>query len=541
MLTRNLLSRESRHVIRQAATTTLAAGSTTKPKIRDPWGMIFDELPDSAVYSSLSNRDVKNLNPKDYFTKNRHSKSSFFSRNPLGGVRAFSTSVRRCYAREKSATSAGSMSMSGWDHVFRDFERTPFIAPAKKPTTAMSGKVSKFPVRRQTMTPREISAFDDMFNMLFNAIAPKTQQHQNTSVSSLDPSVGYTHFRERMKKMKWRIPRPLTMEEEQLLDEKKEDMELCYTDFELLQWAERELFTDSIERLRKFEDRHKEFISSRPELKMPISASTTSTSSMAPPPMVEDIQNPLYSPLLTTLMNVAIHKFGNTQLACTLFLHAANLSFPSFIHSCTTASFNVYLEALWNSTRDLRTVSEAVEEMHSLGVKRDNTTRSIVGKIRRELEATLKEVPTILSSPMLDRTNQIGLLEEAEIYKFLEGLDKLCAEDPSDLFFFSEEQASTPAWKEEWKANVVDSSNQSQPQMQAPLLDGLEDIGDDVFKPEPKTEDESWTFDDWDLQALKLGNTGGTRTSGYRFRPKKQLTHHFGSEASSDRRTQSTW
>jgi len=31
-------------------------------------------------------------------------------------------------------------------------------------------------------------------------------------------------------------------------------MELCYTDFELLQSVEREIFTDSIEGLKKFEE-----------------------------------------------------------------------------------------------------------------------------------------------------------------------------------------------------------------------------------------------------------------------------------------------
>jgi Mtf2 family len=537
MLTRNVLGRQSRHV-------TLQTAAATKPKSNDLWGQIFDELPQSPAYSSLlSNRVVKKLSQKDYFTKNRTSGSKFFSRNPFGGARSFSTSARRDYAREKTSTSAGSISMSGWGHVFHDFEKTPFVTPAKQPDTFGEGPL-KHPIRRQSMTPREISAFDDMFNMLFNAIAPKTQQsNHQTTASPVDPSVGYTNYKE---KMKWRIPRALTAEEEALLDEKKEEMELCYSDFDLLQWAEQELFADSIERLRKFEQRQRELNHSA--LNPKILKSISPSSSFPPSSPAEEIQNPLYAPMLANLMNIAMHKFGNTQLACTLFLHAANLSFPSFIHACTTASFNIYLEALWSGMKDLRAVFEAVEEMHRLGIKRDNTTRSVVGKIRRDLEDTLRKASSLLNNLTISGQRQIGFLDEEEIFIHLERMDKLCAEDPSDLFFSSEAPASLPAWKEEWKSSIADSADQTQTQVQ-PMDDGLEDIGDAVFKPEvtnnegSKTKDDSWAFDDWNMPTLSSDILNGTGLeSGRNVRPRKQLTHHFGAKSSSsDQRMRSMW
>jgi len=359
--------------------------------------------------------------------------------------------------------------MSAWDHVFSDLESTPFVAPTKRfPSATKSGQEPLSPMhRRQTMTAREISAFDEMFNMLFNAVSPQTaSSHSQTKTQP----VGRTQHKERTQKALVRLPRPLTAEEEQLLDAKKEEMELCYTDFELLQWAEREIFSDSIERLRKHEQKLENAFPGTTSAERHAADSTASLLDFE-----MEIQNPLYAPLLVNLMSIALHKFNNAQLACTLFLHAANLSFQSYIHACTTASFNMYLEALWKGSSDLKAVTEAVEEMYKCGVKRDGSTRGIVAKIRRELEDVMKKSPMFsfesdraAMSPhvededlQINSSRRVGVLDESEIFTLLERVDVLCADDPSDIFATDEAAASysVPAWKEEWKSasSVLDS------------------------------------------------------------------------------------
>ena len=108
MLTRNLLSRQSRHVARQ---TTTAAGSVTKSS-NDPWDQIFNELPDGTAYSSLLERKPAQ---KQYFTKNSSrafAESRFFSRNPLG-ARHFSSSAALRYWTSPSSNAVSPCVISG--------------------------------------------------------------------------------------------------------------------------------------------------------------------------------------------------------------------------------------------------------------------------------------------------------------------------------------------------------------------------------------------------------------------------------------------
>jgi hypothetical protein len=491
-----------------------------------------------------------------------------------GGSRGLHTSARVAYARERERESRkpDSLPMSAWDHVFSDLESTPFVAPSRRPapSPSMSKDGGIKPFRRQTMSAREISAFDEMFNMLFNAVAPKTPSAQTQAHT---PSVGYTHHTERLRKAAMRLPRPLTPEEIQTLDAKKEEMELCETDFELLQWAEREIFADSIEQLKKYEKNFLKLFSQE------LSTSEAASSSPIPNPKFEmevEIQNPLYSPLLVNLMLLAMHKFNNTQLARTLFLHAANLSFPSYIHACTTASFNVYLEALWTSTRDLKSVMESVEEMHRSGVKRDGSTRSIVAKIRRDLEEVLRDSPMVFDdavremselkleeeqehSPRVNVRRRIGILDESDIFLLLEEMDTLCAEDPSDVFA-SEESASTysiPAWKEEWKASPSSSRDHEQDRLtfvDDPLPSDSPDawlsesaINDDWTSPShyqnllpPEWRNQSQSLHSGARQSSHGRNRRGS-TSSRDYRKEKFLSHSDSPSYSQERSIRNPW
>lgn len=322
---------------------------------QDPWGSIFDELPDSNP-SSLSINMRKGVARGDYFTRNedapvssvssssspasggviqRGNGRNFFSKNPLGrtggistrtgagtGSRSFSSSAQGSYPQE--STRERGKALTGWDHVFENIESTPFVPPpqisSSSPIFSHSPITPRFhpdfkssaptnlnatldlferkssrtvahpltsrnrAIRRQSMTAREVSAFDDMFNMLFNAVAPESSTPESSTSNgspfsstsrqrqqhNVGAGVGFTHGNQSQSQSrtrdsttstkedkytkKIRLPRTLTEEEIQLLDKKKEDIERCGSDYELLMWAEKELFLDSIERLRVYNE-----------------------------------------------------------------------------------------------------------------------------------------------------------------------------------------------------------------------------------------------------------------------------------------------
>ena len=104
-------------------------------------------------------------------------------------------------------------------------------------------------MRRYGMTAREVNAFDEMFQMLFSAVSEEKQQEASQRL--LGPSTGIgrspqrlgdlaAHLRHRSKTLRW------SNEADQELDRKKEGMDKCTTDQQLLAWAMREVFGESI-------------------------------------------------------------------------------------------------------------------------------------------------------------------------------------------------------------------------------------------------------------------------------------------------------
>ncbi|KAL0579752.1 hypothetical protein V5O48_002246 [Marasmius crinis-equi] len=214
------------------------------------------------------------------------------------------------------------------------------------------------------MTAREISAFDDMFNMIFDAVAE--QKLGTGDKKNLNVGIGgrgglgdiYGKLRRHSKRVKW------TTEEEELLDQKKEEMDLCDTDQQLLDWAMREVFGES----EKLEEQ------SRKALEEGVPAKKA--------PM---LQSPTYPHILALLMKTFRDKYRDPHLALSIFNHARNLSIASYVFGCSTNVYNELIETRWTCFRDLKGVHDALEEMSVNGVDIDNTTRNMVEKVRREV------------------------------------------------------------------------------------------------------------------------------------------------------------
>ncbi|KAG2140315.1 hypothetical protein BD769DRAFT_1694845 [Suillus cothurnatus] len=260
---------------------------------------------------------------------------------------------------------------SPWDHILSDSinDIPPILpSPVRNPLRAGGTETSgRARARRQAMTAREINAFDEMFNMIFDAVSE--QKDPSAKLSSLkqnDPlavlgGIGRKPFgqapvpdlfgklRQHSKRLKW------TTQADEEFDKKKEEMELCDTDQQLLEWAMREVFGHA---------NPPQLASTHPEL-----------------------QHPTYPYLIAHLMRSFRDKYRDPHLALSIFDYARHLSIPSYVFGCTTPAYNELIETRWSCFRDLRGVHDALEEMRVNGVDPDGRTKKLVEKLRREVGA----------------------------------------------------------------------------------------------------------------------------------------------------------
>jgi hypothetical protein len=279
---------------------------------------------------------------------------------------------------------------SAWDRIFDPIRagETPILPsvalhPARLPSRHTPFGASGEPkVRRQAMTAKEQSTFDEMFNLIFTAATEsgkgKTGLGEPSDSKLTDllgigrnaPVAGkssqgivglYDRLRGQSKRAAW------TSEADEELDRKKEEMELCDTDQQLLEWAMQEVFGES----KKFEAAAREAIAK--------SSADTSAADMPP------LQPPTYPHLLAELMKTFRDKYRDPHLALSMFDHARHLSIPSYVFGCTTPAYNELIQTRWACFRDLRGVMEALEEMRVNGIQPDSRTRTIVEGLRREV------------------------------------------------------------------------------------------------------------------------------------------------------------
>lgn len=240
-------------------------------------------------------------------------------------------------------------------------------------SSALRNPASQTPrrVRRQTMSATELSAFDDMFTMIFDAVSEqKSTEMRSSGTQGKTSDPGglndlFGKLRKHSKRMRW------TTEEEELLDRKKEAMDLCDTDQELLEWAIREVFDES----QKFEAASREALQK-------VTSSSNKTSAAENLPI---LQSPIYPHIIAHLMRTFRDKYHDPHLALSIFDHARNLSIPSYVFGCTTPAYNELIETKWTHFHDLKGVHDALQEMVINGVDVNDNTRKIVDGVRRQV------------------------------------------------------------------------------------------------------------------------------------------------------------
>ncbi|KAA1478113.1 hypothetical protein DENSPDRAFT_658104 [Dentipellis sp. KUC8613] len=245
-------------------------------------------------------------------------------------------------------------SESSLDNVFHGLDK---IAPILSPTP-------RFQPRRQALTASENRILDDMFDMALIGHASRRPLADRKSQQQIEELYSQLSSHKR--------PRAPAKHVDAELDKKREQMELCQTDLELLQWAKEEVFGES----RRFEEAAKQAHKARAE-------GATQSSSSEPVP-VPPLQPPAYSHMIALLIEAFRDKYHDPHLALAMFEHARKLSVASYVFGCTTPAYNERIKTLWTCFRDLRGVLESLEEMKANGIMPDTRTRSLVDTLRRE-------------------------------------------------------------------------------------------------------------------------------------------------------------
>ena len=259
--------------------------------------------------------------------------------------------------------------------------------------------------RRHHLTKREMSVFDDMFNLIFNS-ATQMESRRKRGSSSADSELEELDF-ERLpvpmafpttpvssentmsaffSKLKSRSKGRIqwTKTEDEILDTKKEEIALCENDQELLSWAMRVLFHEqvitpspvsgSVQEEAGMHDRQ-----SSGNALAPLSPSKRT--------LMQVLPQSCYPHLLALLMRTFRTKFNNPHISLALFHHAKNLSVASYVTCCGPEAYSELIQATWLSFRDLRGVHDALEEMSNNKVSIGGTTRTLIETLRRDLGA----------------------------------------------------------------------------------------------------------------------------------------------------------
>ncbi|TFK89007.1 hypothetical protein K466DRAFT_487786 [Polyporus arcularius HHB13444] len=343
-----------------------------------------------------------------------------------------------------SPSSIFSPDASPWDNIFEDVKSS---AVTTQPSTANVRSLKYHPTgyaegskqhRAIAMTQRESQAFADMFNTIFDANAAAGSQgaagvgQHSSAMSNLFSRLRHS------KRPRW------TSEVDEELDRKKEEMELCETDLQLLEWAMREVFGES----QRYEEEARRAMEAA-EGDSPDAKPSRSARKLG----ALQLQPAFYPHLIAALMRTFRDKYKDPHLALAMFEHARSLSVASFVYGCTTPAYNELVETRWQCFRDLRGACDALEEMRVNGIEMDNRTRLLAETIRREVgERTLWQEESWIGSGEV--WEMVGRLERLAVHKRTRQLDE--QKQKRERALTRKRRWSSDA--ETWKAKAMDMS-----------------------------------------------------------------------------------
>lgn len=300
---------------------------------------------------------------------------------------------------------------SPWDDVLSDIKEMP--PPLHRSNAAAGARRN----RRQTMTARELHVFDDMFDMIFDSVSDPGAPKASGSATTNDVGIGKGGIDDIFSKLRRHSKKAQrTQDTDEAFDRKKESINLCETDAELLAWAMKDVFEES----QKFEEAAKQAV-----------AETSGQSSELPM-----LQPPAYADVVALLMRTFREKYQDPNLALAIFNYVRHLSIASYVFGCSTKTYNELIEIRWSCFQDLQGVHDALEEMAINCVDVDSQTRRLVETIRREIG----------EQNLWVNGNEVG---SGETWKILTKVEQLVSKPGTKVDLGQKPVNSRDSWKSE--------------------------------------------------------------------------------------------
>lgn len=223
--------------------------------------------------------------------------------------------------------------------------------------------------RRVEMTAQEQKTFTDLFDEIFRVAeavdASEPTAEDQTDVPIIDENAP-TFSRDFYDRIRMAPRQPRWGEDlDEELDRKREEMDLCQTDQELLEWMAVSVFAES----RKFEEEAREM--------GPLTKSKRNVT----------LQPAWYPQVIALLMNTFRDKYHNPHTALAIFNHAKTASIASYAFGCSTDAYNELIQTHWSCFRDASAVLNAFREMHVNGVVMNSKSGRLLDAIRRDVVA----------------------------------------------------------------------------------------------------------------------------------------------------------
>lgn len=277
------------------------------------------------------------------------------------------------------------------------------------------------------MTAQEQKTFTDLFDEIFRVAeavdaAEESIGENVTDVPIVDeraPTFSqdfYDRIRLAPRHSRWG-------ETDEDLDRKKEEMDLCRTDQELLKWMAVNVFAES----QKFEEEAREM--------GPMTRSKKSVT----------LQPAWYPHVIALLMSTFRDQYHNPHTALAIFNHAKTASIASYAFGCSTSAYNELIQTHWSCFRDANAVLNAFTEMQVNGVVMNTKSGRLLDAIRRDVIAERLwsdgEVSNIITRLDAIRRDAEGLQNAPKRFKGRVKWDQWKSQtlndDPSDNWGFN--------------------------------------------------------------------------------------------------------
>lgn len=278
------------------------------------------------------------------------------------------------------------------------------------------------------MTAQEQKTFTDLFDEIFR-VAESVDASKSTGEDVKEASgvkekyrpAFSSDFYERVR----RTPRNPKWNEDpnEELDKKKEEMDLCRTDQELLDWALVDVFAES----RKYEEEARK-----------IGPQTRSKRTVTLQPL-------WYPHVIALLMRTFRDKYHNPHTALAIFNYTKTVSIASYAFGCSTDAYNELIQTHWSCFRDATAVLNAFKEMQVNGVVMNSKTGRLLDAIRRDVGAEKlwsdEEVSNIITRLDAIRRDAEGFDKASKKFKGRHRWDQwkgqALRDDPGDKWGFN--------------------------------------------------------------------------------------------------------